>query len=299
VRHARTSLILAGAVLALAVAAGSSAATTGTHTARRQELPALPTKPMASANRARISAVVREYLSQDLSKDEIPGLVIGIWSPTQGVYRASFGRADVKSASRPKLDSSFGIGSVSKTLTATVILQLVDEGKLSLNRTVRAYLPGLARAYPAIGTQTIAQLLGMRSGLPECADAAVKHVTNDPGRVWSANQLIALGLRTEPVKPAGGRKSAYSNTNYVVLGQIAQAVTRTRFDRLVQQRLLEPLGLRHTVYPAQTDTGLPAPFTHGYVGASGAEEIGHLGGTVEPGTDVTRWNRPGAMPPGC
>ncbi len=278
--------LVAGAVVAAAVAAASSAALAE----RSATLPPLPTKPMAAAERARISAVVRDLLRQEQYRAEVPGLLVGIWSPTQGVYRASFGRADVTSAARPKLTSSFRIGSVSKTFTATVVLQLVDEGRLSLNGTVRKYLPALARTYPAVGRRTVAQLLGMRSGLPEYADAAVKQVTTTPRRVWTANQLIALGMRSGPVKPAGGRTAVYTNTNYVILGQIAQAVTGTRFDRLVRERLIEPLGLRHTVYPAPTDVRLPAPFTRGYVGPSGAKEITELGGTIAAGADVTRWN---------
>jgi D-alanyl-D-alanine carboxypeptidase len=246
---------------------------------------------MAAADRARVTAVVSQTLSQEQYKAEIPGLLIGIWSPTQGVYRAGFGQADLRSpARRPKPSDSFRIGSVSKTFTATVILQLVDEGRLSLAGTVRTYAPALARRHPAIGSRTVAQLLGMRSGLPEYADAAVPAQSRDPQRVWSATQLIALGMRSGPVKPAGGRKSVYTNTNYVILGQIAEAVTKTRFDRLVRQRLLAPLGLRDTVYPAPTDARLPAPFTRGYVGPGGAEEIEKLGGAIEAGADVTRWN---------
>ena len=253
-------------------------------------MPALPTKPMEAADRARVSAIVREQLENDQYKAEVPGFVIGIWSPTQGVYRASFGQADLKSAAKPKLGSNFRIGSVSKTFTATVILELVDEGKLSLNGTVKQYVPGLARKYPGTGSRTVAQLLGMRSGLPEYTDAAVKYFTRAPQRIWTADQLIALAMQTGPVKPAGGAKSVYTNTNYVLLGQIAQAVTGTRMDRLVQQRLLGPLGLRHTIYPAATRTRLPEPLTHGYIGPSGAEEIKQLGGTTPAGTDVTNWN---------
>jgi D-alanyl-D-alanine carboxypeptidase len=289
VRPARISIVLAaGFVLALAV--GSSSAIGVSNAASKPALPPLPTKPMSAADRARISAVVRDVLRRDQYKAEVPGLLVGIWSPTQGVYRASFGRADPKSAAKPKLASSFRIGSVSKTFTATVVLQLVDEGKLRLNGTVKQYVPALARKYPAIGRRTVAQLLGMRSGLPEYADAASKVFTRATQRVWTANEAIALGMRSGPVKPAGGRTSAYSNTNYVILGQIAQSVTRTPFPRLIRERLLAPLGLRHTVYPAPTDVRLPAPFTRGYVGPSGAEEITKLGGAVSAGTDVTRWN---------
>ena len=286
----RTPYVLVVFAAALVVTLSSSAARNESRSPSSHAVSPLPTKPMPASERARISAVVREVLSGPGFEGEIPGLVIGIWSPTQGVYKASFGRSNLTSSARPKLDSRFRVGSVSKTFTATVILQLVDEGRLSLTGRVRTYLPALARRYPAIGTRTVAQLLGMRSGLPEYADAAVKQVTTDTDRVWTANRLIALGMRSGPVKRAGGRNSVYTNTNYVILGQIAEAVTGKRFDRLVRERLIEPLGLRHTVYPAPTDASLPAPFTHGYVGPSGAEEITKLGGTTAAGADVTGWN---------
>ena len=286
----RATLIVVAAA-ALAAAVGGVSVGSASDAARPSRLPALPTKPMGAIDRARVTAVVNELLGRDQYKAEVPGLLIGIWSPTQGVYRAGFGQADLKTpARRPQPTDSFRIGSVSKTFTATVILQLVDEGRLSLAGTVRRYAPALARRYPAIGSRTVAQLLGMRSGLPAYADAAVKLQSRNPQRVWSANQLIALGMRSGPVKPAGGASSVYTNTNYVILGQIAEAVTKTRFDRLVRERLLVPLSLRATTYPAPTDTRLPVPFTRGYVGPGGAEEIQKLGGTIEAGADVTRWN---------
>ncbi len=289
-RQSRVVWVVA-VLVALATAAGAASVGSASGEARSARLPALPTKPMGAVDRARVTAIVNETLGRAQYQAEIPGLLIGIWSPTQGVYRAGFGQADLKSpARRPKPSDSFRIGSVSKTFTATVILQLVDEGRLSLAGTVRTYAPALARRYPAIGSRTVAQLLGMRSGLPEYANDAVKLQSGNPQRVWSANQLIALGMRSGPVKPAGGKPSVYTNTNYVILGQIAEAVTKVRFDRLVRQRLLAPLGLRDTVYPAPTDTRLPAPFTRGYVGPGGAEEIQKLGGTIEAGADVTRWN---------
>jgi len=289
VRNARISIIVAAAVVAaMSVAVGSPEGHNSARAASNPRLPPLPTQPMAAAERVRITANVKELL--DWNKDEVPGFIVGVWSPKQGVYRASFGRADLNSPARPQLGSSFRIGSVSKTFTATVILQLVDEGKLKLDGTVKQYVPTLARRYPAIGSRTIAQLLGMRTGLPEYADAAVKVFTRATQRIWKADELIALGMRSGPVKPAGGRTSAYSNTNYVILGQIAQAVTGTAFDRLVRQRLLGPLGLRHTVYPRPTDTRLPAPLIRGYIGPSGAAEIAQLGGEAEAGTDATRWN---------
>jgi D-alanyl-D-alanine carboxypeptidase len=283
-----TRLVLVTLVL-VSVAATASVAG-GRTGGSAASLPALPTKPMGAAERARITANVRALLSQDAYEADVPGLILGIWSPRDGVYRASFGRADLESSRPPRLGSSFRIGSVSETFTATVILQLVSEHELSLRSPVRRYLPGLAKRYPAIGSRTVAQLLGMRSGLPEYADAAVEIVSRRHGRVWTADQLIALGMRSGVVRPAGASSATYSNTNDVILGEIARAVTGEPVGTLIRERLLTPLGLRHTRYPAATDARLPQPFTHGYVTSAGAKEIRDLGGKVAVLEDVTSWS---------
>lgn len=130
-RQSRAVWVVA-VLVALATAAGGVSVGSASDAPRPSRLPALPTKPMSAVDRARVTAIVNELLAREQYQIEVPGLLIGIWSPTQGVYRAGFGQADLKSPTRrPKPSDSFRIGSVSKTFTATVILQLVDEGRLS------------------------------------------------------------------------------------------------------------------------------------------------------------------------
>jgi len=274
------------AVAALLVAASVAASPRSRATA----LPPLPTKEMAPSDKARIAAAVTTLMTSERFEADVPGLIIGVWSPTLGVYQGVFGKADLESVTAPSVDDSFRIGGVSRTFTATVILELAGEGKLALNGQVKTYLPDLAKRYPPIGTRTVAQLLGMRSGLPEYADSIAKQFPASARRTWTADELIELAMTSGAVKPAGATTSVSTNTNYVILGELARAVTGTPIDELVRERLLKPLRLAHTVYPAADRVELPTPFTRGYVTASGSEALKDVGSSVAPGTDVTDWN---------
>ncbi len=111
-----------------------------------------------------------------------------------------------------------------------MILELVAEGKLRLDGRVATYVPRLAKRHPELGTRTIRQLLAMRSGLPEYTDALVGNAVAKgwTTKVWMPNQLIDFAFRAGPVKAPGAVPAVYTNTNYITLGQIAQAVTGRR-----------------------------------------------------------------------
>ena len=153
-----------------------------------------------------------------------------------------------------------------------MILELVAEGKLRLDGRVATYVPRLAKRHPELGTRTIRQLLAMRSGLPEYTDALVGNAVAKgwTTKVWMPNQLIDFAFRAGPVKAPGAVPAVYTNTNYITLGQIAQAVTGETLPELMRTRLLEPLALKKTLYPRITNTSLPSPSTRGYVGPQGA-----------------------------
>ena len=130
----------------------------------------------------------------------------------------------------------------------------------------------------------------MRSGLPEYADSIAKQFPASAHRTWTADELLELAMESGAVTPAGAATSVSVNTNYVILGELAQAVTGTPIDELVRQRLLKPLRLTHTVYPTADRVELPTPFTRGYVTPSGSEALKGVGSSVAAGTDVTDWN---------
>lgn len=140
-------------------------------------------------------------------------------------------------------DSPFRVGSISKTLVATMVLQLVDEGELALDDPVGRHLPDLGLP----GDVTIRQLLSHRSGLPEYTDGeVVPAVTgDDTARAWTPEEVFGL-VAGQPVDFAPDAEFRYSNTNYVVAGLLLEQASGESLAANLEQRIVEPLGLAHT-----------------------------------------------------
>jgi D-alanyl-D-alanine carboxypeptidase len=143
---------------------------------------------------------------------------------------------------RPKANQRFRVGSVTKTFTATILLQLVDEGKLSLTSTLEDHLPGIV---PRGAEITIGQLLQHRSGLanytdyPSWYEAASRSPSTRP--IDSLRFAASKPLLFDP-----GTRWSYSNTNYIALGLVVEQVTGRSYAQELEQRILQPLGLDHT-----------------------------------------------------
>ncbi|MFC5829720.1 serine hydrolase domain-containing protein [Nonomuraea insulae] len=180
-------------------------------------------------------------------------------------WTAAAGYRDMTSRRPADARGHFRIGSVTKSFVATVVLQLADEGKLSLDDQVAEHLPG---ALPEGSTITVRQVLGHTSGLFDYAGAGI------PG--WSIRdfrpvetlydqmpqELLAVGLSRPPYfKPGGGWH--YSNTNYVVAAMLIEKLTGGTYADAIKSRILRPLGLTHTYLPGH-DTSMPRPYAHGY-----------------------------------
>jgi D-alanyl-D-alanine carboxypeptidase len=279
----RNRWLAGAAVIALAIPVVSACDGSEASTAR-------PDKPMSAADAAAIAKTVSALQAKDAA--EAPAVLVGVWDPAKGVYTGAFGTSDLATGAAASVRDTVRIGSLTKTFVATVVLQLVAEGKLALDGTVGRYVPALAARYPPIGTRTVEQLLSMRSGLPDYAAAVTGRIGSEPAltsKVWTADELIEQGMKAGPVTPAGATPASYSNTNYIVLGEIVRTVTGTSLADLVTTRLLGPDGLTHTAYPPPGDTRLASPASHGYVMAGGVGRLTTAGGTFRAGTDVSDW----------
>ncbi|GAA0915867.1 serine hydrolase domain-containing protein [Nonomuraea longicatena] len=159
----------------------------------------------------------------------------------------------------------FRIGSVTKTFVATVLLQLVEEGRIGLDDKVDAHLPG---ALPAGSPITVRQVLDHTSGLFDYAGAGI------PG--WSVRdyrpkeslydqtpeELLAVG-RSKPPYFQPGTGWRYSNTNYIVAAMLIEKKTGRPYAAEIEDRILRPLGMRRTHVPGH-DTEMPRPHARGY-----------------------------------
>jgi CubicO group peptidase (beta-lactamase class C family) len=173
----------------------------------------------------------------------VPSLVAGVVRQGSVVHVAGAGEVP-----RPDPDMQYRIGSITKTMTAVLLLALRDEGRLGLDDPVRRHLTGAA-----IGEVTVRQLLAHVSGVRREPDGPWWE--RAPGMDLDA---VIAALGSEPVGEAGDRYH-YSNLGYGVLGTLAERITGQPWTHLLSKRLLEPLGLDRTTYHAT------APFARGYV----------------------------------
>jgi D-alanyl-D-alanine carboxypeptidase len=154
------------------------------------------------------------------------------------------------------------IGGVTKSFTATVVLQLVGENKLALGDSVERWLPGVVPNGDAI---SIRQLLNHTSGIYDyMTDPTVLAPYQQGDLTHVFNPLVGVQIAAEhgPLFPPGSQLS-YSNTNYILLAMIVEAVTGNPIASELQARLFGPLGLSDTSFPTLSD--IDGPHTHGYV----------------------------------
>lgn len=199
----------------------------------------------------------------------VPGLLAAAHTGRE-LLTARCGSAD-RACDRPiAYDSHFRMGSTGKTFTATVVLQLVGEGRLSLDDTVEDWLPGVVRGNGNDGTKiTVGRLLQQTSGLPEymydfpmwTAKDFLEHRYDS----CTSEELVAMAMRHEPkwLPEPGDERWNYSNTNYVLAGMIIEKVTGNPRSQELRNRIIRPLGLDHTFAPG-ADPRLPDPHPLGY-----------------------------------
>lgn len=222
-----------------------------------------------------------------------------------------FGAAGVadRSAGTPMApDLRFRSGSVTKTFTATVVLQLVAERRLRLDDTAQTLLPDQVRVGNALsGTPvTVRQLLNHTSGLYDYLDGLLPHFRS-LDQYWPRDQLVGIGLAQPRHFPAPGTRFRYSNTNYLLLDLIVERVTDRDLRTNLERRVLAPLGLRDTSYPL-AHTAIDGAHAHGYadvsallpdaadrtrfdVTAFSPSEAGAAGALVTTAGDIARFYR--------
>jgi D-alanyl-D-alanine carboxypeptidase len=141
-------------------------------------------------------------------------------------------------------DSQFRVASITKMLVATVVMQLKEEGRLNLDDPVLAHLPRPPPVDKMLERVTVRDLLAHTSGLPdsgrstELVDALVEH----PERTWSVGAVLKIVAKSQPEFEAGSGYD-YSNTNYLILGEMIEGVTGRPWHAEVRDRVLDPLGM--------------------------------------------------------
>jgi D-alanyl-D-alanine carboxypeptidase len=196
-----------------------------------------------------------------------PGVLTELHT-TRGDVRVRSGYGDVTARTPVPWDAKFRIGSFTKTFVSATLLQLVGEHRLSLDDPVDRWLPGVVRGNGNDGRKiSVRQLMQQTSGLPEFLQG-LPYLFDEAGfvknrfKTVTPQQAVALAMKYKP-EFAPGTKWAYSNTNYVLAGMIINRVTGHSWQREVRDRVVRPLGLRHTYFP-RTSPFIPRPHAIGY-----------------------------------
>ncbi|HET7715544.1 MAG TPA: serine hydrolase domain-containing protein [Bauldia sp.] len=219
---------------------------------------------------ARLQAALDGVVASDATV--FPGAIVEVSHPEAGTYAVAAGVADIETNTPLTRAARFRAGSIAKTFVATVALQLVEEGRLSLDDTMSALLPeDVAARFKNSDRITLRMLLDHTSGIPEwLSDEVIGRIAANPAKVWDVQEFLDLAAAHPPAfEPGEGWR--YSNTDYNLIGLVIERTTGQSWREAVTRRVIEPLGLAGTVLPEPGDTSIPGAFMHGY---------GMIGGNV-------------------
>ena len=212
------------------------------------------------------------------------------------IYQGSFGKADAEANTQNRNESVYGIGSVTKTFTATAILKLVQDGKLSLTDKLSTFFPALGETAENI---TIHHLLSMTSGIYEDFSRSktydIEKVVFPESHPISTNALVHFfGELTSDSKP--GKKFDYSNINYILLAAIIEKTTGMEYGEFLKQTFWQPLGMMSTEFGSLNSNKelLSKPYL-GLPTHHESPEFWHdswvlgAGGIFSSATDIYKW----------
>lgn len=212
------------------------------------------------------------------------------------MLEGAYGLADLERQVPMTLAHRFRVASFTKPVVATALLTLVDQGRVSLEDTLDAHVPGV----PNGDRITLRMLAQHTSGLPNyiAVPAVQEAFTAEPSRGWSAQELIDMGLASQS-NPRGepGERFAYSNTGYVLLGRVLERIEGKPLSGVLADRVFEPLGLMGTSYSVDIEMAKPHSEGYQYGDARGPIYWRGKGDRLYRVTDTSpsMWHAAGAM----
>jgi D-alanyl-D-alanine carboxypeptidase len=239
--------------------------------------------PRDDARASRIDSEVQALLD----RFHTPGAAVEVMVGDRVVYTRAFGARDVARGLRATLETEVEIGSITKQVTAAAILQLEDAGRLDIDSSLATYLPRAPHAREV----TLRQLLTHTSGLPDyftsCADIAT----------LNSFDAVIGSIANKPLEFVPGSRWRYSNTGYILLGRVIEAVSGESYNRYVRTHLLDPAGMAHTFTLADEPRvpGMSVGYDSAHGGPRPAPRINEAAGwsagdLVATVGDLQRWN---------
>ncbi|MEO8664027.1 MAG: serine hydrolase domain-containing protein [Ignavibacteria bacterium] len=212
-------------------------------------------------------------VNQWFEEIKIPGAIIGVFMNGYEPYRTAIGVSDLSTNAPIRLDDKMRIGSITKTFTGTVVLQLVDEGMISLSDKLSKYFPD----FPNGDNITIDELGNMTSGIYNYSEDSTfgAALMSNMTKAYTPMELVDLS-KSHPPYFAPGTSFHYSNSNTVLLGLIIEKLTGNPLQAEIQNRILNRLGMKNSTF--ELNSNFPDPHSHGYM---------YLDSTSTAPTDVT------------
>ncbi|WP_268624719.1 serine hydrolase domain-containing protein [Paenibacillus alvei] len=199
-----------------------------------------------------------------------PG-ILAKTSESGKTWSYAVGIADLRTNKPMKTDFRFRIGSVTKTFTATVVLQLAGENRLNLDDSIEKWLPSVIQGNGYDGNQiTIRQILNHTSGIAEYSRSKEFDLM-DTKKSYAAEELVKMGISLPP-DFAPGKGWSYSNTGYVLLGILIEKVTGNSYAEEIENRIIEPLELSDTFLPGNSTVIPGTKHPRGYIQLDRASE---------------------------
>ena len=223
-------------------------------------------RPLDAATTAAVDAVVDASVGPGAS----PGMSISVSTP-KGCYSHSYGVRDLRTNAPLRPSDHVRIASITKTFTATVILQMVDRRMLRLDDKLSRYVAGV----PNGDRITLRQVLAMNAGIYDYTSDATftADLAANPLLRFSEADFFAI-LHRHPPAYEPGQKTIYSDSNYYLLTLVAEKVGKRPLGDIVQRWILDPLKMRDTSYPTGPD--MPRPFARGYLPGTPAVEVSRV-----------------------
>ena len=188
---------------------------------------------------------VDNYIEKIRTTYEIPGVAVGIVKDGQIYYTKGFGVMNTKTKDPVTENTIFHMASVSKPFVATAIMQLVEAGKVELNKPVVGYIP----YFEVTGIKhlkiTVQQMLTHTSGMPDVMD----YEWGQPEEPADALMRYTKSLKDEKLIFAPGEKWQYSNMAFEVLGHLIEKVSGLSFEEYIRKNILDPLGMKQSSLP--------------------------------------------------
>ena len=280
VRRAAVATSLA-AVLALAACApAGGGGVTPTETPVDGDLPVV------------LQGELQGVMDDTMAAFDVPGAVAGVWIPGKGAWTSAAGVADIAADVPATVEMSWPLRSVTKSFTVTLLLQLVDDGDVSLDDTIDQYVDGVTDG----DLITLRDLAGMTSGNADyTGEAFLAEYTADPDRIFTLDQLNSFAL-DQPAQFAPGTERIYTNANTNLIGKVVEEATGMPFAEALDERILQPLGLDDTHYLVDV-AAWTAPHAEGYVPEDEPREpvpqnfsiFGPAGSMVSTLADAAEW----------